>query len=84
MSNQANIIPYRFYANNEGKRVSAYTSYVPPGYELQQDGFTVQWSDGTTGRFDGGKPFATVAEGEAYLAKVKAFLGRLPSGWNQR
>jgi hypothetical protein len=68
------IIPYRFYRDPNGRTFSLFTSWKTPDAVLVEEGFTIRWPDGTQGC--GRKPFATVAEAEAYLAKMpKNFSG---------
>ena len=70
----AEIIPYRFYEDPKGVRYSLFTAWKPADAALVERGFTIRWPDGTYGC--GRKPFASVAEAEAYLAKVpKNFPG---------
>ena len=70
----AEIIPYRFYEDPKGVRYSLFTAWKPADAVLVEKGFTVRWPDGTEGC--GRPPFASVAEAEAYLAKMpKNFSG---------
>lgn len=70
----AEIIPCRFYEDPRGVRYSLFTSWKPADAVLVESGFTIKWPDGTQGC--GRKPFASVAEAEAYLAKMpKNFPG---------
>jgi len=68
------VIPYTYYRAPNGKPYSIYSSYLPPGSVMVGEGYTIAWSDGTTGT---GRPaFASLAEAKAYLAKVpKGFKG---------
>lgn len=73
MNTNGKVIPNRFYRHPESRHpesrhtVSLFSSYVPEGYELVTEGFTISWSDGTYGT--GRKAFTTEAEGNAYLNK---------------
>lgn len=71
----AEVVPYRFYRDPGTKRIySLFSSYIPGGAVLVEEGFTIKWPDGTYGC--GRKPFATKAEAEAYLKKMpKGFTG---------
>jgi hypothetical protein len=70
----AKIIPYVCYVAPNGVRFSPFSSYIPEGSKRVETGYTIAWSDGTTGC--GRKPFATIAEAEAYLKKLpKNFTG---------
>lgn len=63
------IIPYRFYRDDtNGRTFSLFTSWKTPDAKLVESGFTIAWPDGTQGT--GRKPFATVEEAQAFLAKV--------------
>jgi hypothetical protein len=71
MNTNGKVIPHRFYRHPDGgQSVSLFTSYVPPGFVLVTEGFTIEWIDGTTGC--GRKAFATEAEGNAYLERCPA------------
>ena len=68
------VIPNRFYEDPRGMRYSLYTSWKPADAVVATKGWTIAWSDGTTGTGRGA--FDTEAEAEAYLAKVpKGFKG---------
>lgn len=68
MNTNGKVIPNRFYRHPESRQtVSLFSSYVPEGFELVTEGYTIAWSDGTTGT--GRKAFLTAEEGNDYLAK---------------
>jgi hypothetical protein len=71
----AEIIPYRYYRDPvSGRSFSLFSSWMPEGSVLVEQGFTIRWPDGTQGC--GRKPFASVEEAEAYLKKMpKNFSG---------
>jgi hypothetical protein len=69
------VVPYAYWRDPAtGQAFSIYTAWKPDGCVLETKGYTIAWSDGTSGT---GRPaFETEAEAEAYLAKVpKGFRG---------
>ena len=75
LKHKGEIIPYRFYRDPvSGRAFSLFSSWVPDGAVVVENGFTIRWPDGTQGCGRGA--FASVAEAEAYLANVpKGFSG---------
>jgi hypothetical protein len=68
------VVPSKCWLAPNGVRYSPFSSHVPEGSTLETKGYIIAWPDGTYG--NGRKAFATVAEAEAYLAKVpKGFKG---------
>lgn len=66
----AKIVPYSCYRTPGGRTFSRFSSFIPADAVRVDSGFTISWPDGTEGT--GRVPFASVAEAEAYLAKVPA------------
>lgn len=67
------VIPHKYYRTPCGGRVSAFSSYVPPGSTLIENGFTISHPDGTTGLGRG--PFTTEAEAQAWVDAHPRFPG---------
>lgn len=69
----SNPIPNRFYLTPQGKRVSMFSGFIPPGSILKQEGWTVQHPDGTTGLAR--RPFETESEAQAWCDAHPNFKG---------
>lgn len=70
----ARIVPSIHYRDPNGRTFSPFSSFIPADAVKVNAGFSIAWPDGTQGT--GRVPFKTLAEAEAYLAKVpKGFRG---------
>lgn len=67
------IVPHVFYKVPNGASFSRYSSHIPSDAQRVEQGYTIEWEDGTSGT--GSKPFATAAEAQAFIDRNPRFRG---------